>query len=119
MRRREFLSAVGGAAAWPIAGRAQQPAMAVVGFLSSVSPEGFAERLRGLRQGLRDGSYVEGENVAIEYRWAENQNDRLPKLAAELARRRVAVIVAAGPPASLAPQAEASTVPIVFLVGDD
>jgi putative tryptophan/tyrosine transport system substrate-binding protein len=93
--------------------------MAVVGFLSSVSPEGFTERLRGFRQGLRNGGYVEGENVAIEYRWAENQNDRLPSLAAELARRRVAVIVAAGPPASFAVKAEASTSPIVFLVGDD
>jgi putative ABC transport system substrate-binding protein len=98
MRRREFITLLGGAVvgAWPIAARAQQPAMAVVGFLSSISPEGFAERLRGFRQGLRDGGYVEGENVAIEYRWAENQNDRLPSLAAELARRRVAVIVAAG-----------------------
>jgi putative ABC transport system substrate-binding protein len=121
MRRREFITLLGGAVvgAWPIAARAQQPAMAVVGFLSSISPEGFAERLRGFRQGLRDGGYVEGENVAIEYRWAENQNDRLPSLAAELARRRVAVIVAAGPSASLAAKAEASTIPIAFLVGDD
>jgi putative ABC transport system substrate-binding protein len=116
--RRELIAALGGAAAWPLAVSAQQ-AVPVVGFLSSVSPEGFAERLRGFRQGLRDGGYVEGENIAIEYRWAENENDRLPNLVAELVRRRVAVIVAAGPPASLAAKAEASNFPIVFLVGDD
>ena len=119
MRRRNFISLVGGAAAWPMAVRAQQPAMPVIGFLINVLPEGFRERLSGFRQGLRDGGYVEGENVAIEYRWAENQNDRLPSLAAELARRRVAVMVAGGPPASLAAKAEASTFPIVFVVGDD
>jgi putative tryptophan/tyrosine transport system substrate-binding protein len=107
---------LGSALALPLAGRAQQPAMPVVGFLGSVSPEGFAERLRGFRQGLRDGRYIEGENIAIEYRWAENENERLPSLVAELARRRVAVIVAAGPPASLAAKAEASNFPIVFLV---
>ena len=120
MRRREFITLVGGmAAVWPLAALAQQPTMTVVGFLSSVSREGFADRLRGFRQGLRDGGYFQGENVAIEYRWAENQNDRLPSLAAELARRAVAVIVAAGPPAALAAKTETSTIPIVFLVGDD
>jgi putative tryptophan/tyrosine transport system substrate-binding protein len=119
MRRREFIGLLGGAAAWPLAARGQQPTMPRIGFLSSTSPEAFAERLRGFRQGLRESGYVEGESVAIEYRWAENQNDRLPSLAAELARRRVAVLVAAGPPASLAAKAEASTFPIVFLVGDD
>ena len=119
IRRRECILTLGGAAAWPLAARAQQVAMPVVGFLSSLPPEASTERLRGFRQGLRDGGYAEGENVAIEYRWAENQYDRLPNLAAELARRRVAVIFAAGPSASLAAKAEASTFPIVFIVGDD
>jgi putative ABC transport system substrate-binding protein len=119
MKRREFIKLLGGAAAWPLVAQAQQPAMPVIGFLSSISAEGFAERLHGFRQGLREVGYVEGESVAIVYRWAENQDDRLPSLAAELARRRVAVLVAAGPPASLAAKAEASTFPIVFLVGDD
>ena len=94
IRRREFVSLFGGAvAAWPLAARAQQAAMPVIGLLDSRSPEAMVDRLRGFRQGLKEMGYVEGDNVTIVYRWAENQIDRLPELAAELVRRRVAVIV--------------------------
>ena len=89
MRRREFVTLLG-SAAWPFGVRAQQPTMPVIGFLNPTSPDGFRERLRAFRQGLKDTGYVEGENVAIEYRWAENQRERLPALAAELVRRQVA-----------------------------
>jgi len=120
MRRREFIALLGGAAAtWPLAARAQQPAMPVVGYLDSRSPEAVADRLRGFRQGLKESGYIENENVAIAYRWAENQPDRLQELAADLVRRRVAVIATVAPPPTFAAKAASSTIPIVFLVGDD
>ena len=120
MRRREFISLIGGAsAAWPLAAHAQQPPLPVVGFLHSSSPENSGNRVPALRQGLKEMGFIENENVAIEYRWADNQIDRLPTLAAELVRRRVAVIVAPSVTTVLAAKAATSTIPIVFLVGED
>ena len=120
MRRRDFITFVGGAAAWPVAARAQSPTLPVVGFLSSASPDQDAGRLRGFRQGLSEAGFIEGRNVAIEYRWAEEQNDRLPGMAADLVRRQVAVIVQAGQVAgALAAQAVTRTIPIIFLTGGD
>jgi len=120
MRRREFITLLGGAAAaLPVGAWAQQAAMPVVGFLNNSSPDATTDRLRAFRQGLKDTGYVEGENVAVEYRWAENQIDRLPALAADLARRRVAVLATFGNATAQAAKPVATMVPVVFGVGQD
>jgi putative ABC transport system substrate-binding protein len=121
MRRREFIQFLGSSlAGWPLAARAQQqPAMSVVGAISGVSPDGYSERLRAFRQGLREIGYAEGQNVAIDYRWAEGHYDRLPEMVAELIRRQVTVVAAMNTVAALAAKAATTTIPIVFIASEN
>src|SRR6516162_7924920 len=119
MRRRAFITLIGAAAAWPLTARAQQPAIPVIGYLSVGSPESDASRLTGLRRGLNQTGYVEGRSLVIEYRWAGNQADRLPALAADLVQLQVTAIVAAGVLPALAAKAATASIPIVFIVAAD
>src|SRR5262249_30168019 len=119
MKRREFITLIGGAAAWALAAPAQQPAMPGIGFLPSQTPDAVTEAPRGVRQGRHEAEFVERDNVASQDRWADTQADRLPALATELVRRRVAVIATFSPPVALAAKAATTTIPIVFNLGDD
>jgi putative tryptophan/tyrosine transport system substrate-binding protein len=120
MRRRQFITVLGSAAAlWPLAARAQQPTMPVIGFLHTASPDGNADRVRAFREGLKETGFVEGENVAVDYRWADNQVEMLPALAMEMVRRRVAVIAAIGNNPAFAAKTATTTIPIVVVVSQD
>jgi putative ABC transport system substrate-binding protein len=119
VKRRDFISLLGGAAAWPLVARAQQLAMPVIGFLDSGSPGDYPDRVAAFRQGLKEVAYVEGENIAIDFRWANGRYDQLPALAGELVRRQAAVIFAATVQSALSAKTATSTIPIVFAIGSD